>query len=532
MVRFRINGKSVNAKKSSTVLAAAESLGIPIPTMCHLNAYPPFTSCMVCVVKDKASGRLIPSCSTLVEPGMDIETDDDEVRQARKTTLELLLSDHVGDCEGPCRQACPAHMNIPLMLKQIEACRFREALITVKEHIALPAVLGRICPAPCEKACRRAQIDSPLAICLLKRFVADADLASESPFIPECKEASGKSVGIVGAGPAGLSAAYTLLQLGHACTIFDNNPEPGGQLRYGVPEVRLPRRILDAEIGPIEYLGAELRQRQTVGRDISLDEIRRDFDAVVWTTGSEAPLPPGAFGLETTDSGVKIHPRTFQTSRNGIFSGGAAVRPSRLAVRSVAHGRSIAHSVSRFLESGFAPVVNARFNSSIGKLKESEKEACLRYVESLSSRHQRTPCPDEALNRKDISTSQAASESARCLHCECLKSEECKLRHLAETYEARPHRFRGTDRKPLEKITEHPHVVYEPGKCIKCGICVRITESIQERLGLTFIGRGFDVRVDVSLGRKLDEGLKTAASECVSACPTGALAFFQDGRME
>jgi predicted molibdopterin-dependent oxidoreductase YjgC len=88
------------------------------------------------------------------------------------------------------------------------------------------------------------------------------------------------------------------------------------------------------------------------------------------------------------------------------------------------------------------------------------------------------------------------------------------------------------DRKPLEKVTEHPHVIYEPGKCIKCGICVRITESLGEKVGLTFVGRGFDVRVDVSLGKTLDEGLKKAAVECVNACPTGALAFPLNNRAE
>jgi NADPH-dependent glutamate synthase beta subunit-like oxidoreductase len=211
--------------------------------------------------------RRVPSCATAAEDGMELESETEEVRGVRRSALELLLSDHLGDCLAPCQFACPAQMDIPKMLRQIASEDLRDAIVTVKRDIALPAVLGRICPAPCEKACRRRPADGAVAICLLKRFVADADLVAEERYRPHCKPASGKRVAIIGAGPAGWSAAYYLLGQGHGCTIFDEDPDPGGRLRHETTEEELPRDVLDADLQPVIQLGAELRMNTRVGRN-------------------------------------------------------------------------------------------------------------------------------------------------------------------------------------------------------------------------------------------------------------------------
>ena len=244
MPHLTIDQREVEVPPGSTILDAAERLGIEIPTLCFSRQCEPSTSCLVCLVKLLPSGRMVPACATPVAEGMQVESETDEIHAVRRSTLELLLSDHLGDCVAPCSFGCPAQMNIPQMLRQIAAGELREALITVKADIALPAVLGRICPAPCEKVCRRGNLDGSVAICELKRIVADVDLASAEPYLPPCRPASGKRVAIVGGGPAGLAAAYYLAQGGHACTIFDDTDTLGGMFGREIPVEKLPRDVL------------------------------------------------------------------------------------------------------------------------------------------------------------------------------------------------------------------------------------------------------------------------------------------------
>ncbi|MHC4890884.1 MAG: FAD-dependent oxidoreductase, partial [Planctomycetota bacterium] len=232
MPKLTIDNRQVEVDNGVTILDAAGKLRIEIPTMCFLKGHKASTSCMVCLVKVEGLGKLVPSCGTIAQDGMRVESDSEEVRQARRAALELLLSDHLGDCIGPCQITCPARMNIPLMIRQIAGGSLRDAIATVKKDIALPAVLGRICPKPCERVCRRAAFDEAVSICLLKRCVADIDLQSPNLYLPPCKTTQDKRVAIVGAGPAGLAAAYYLTQDGLSCTLFDEHEQPGGTLRY------------------------------------------------------------------------------------------------------------------------------------------------------------------------------------------------------------------------------------------------------------------------------------------------------------
>lgn len=174
MIYLKIDNKEIEVTEGTTVMEAARMAGISIPSMCHLKGYGNHPSCMVCLVKDMKTGALLPSCALKATSGMELSASDEDVLVARRQSLELLMSDHVGDCEAPCSLACPAGMNIPLMNRLIGEEKFTEALQVVKEEIALPFVLGYICPAPCEKACRRKNIDEAVSVCLLKRFSAAA----------------------------------------------------------------------------------------------------------------------------------------------------------------------------------------------------------------------------------------------------------------------------------------------------------------------------------------------------------------------
>lgn len=502
----------------STILNAVRKLGIDIPALCFRDGCEPSTSCLVCVVRINNQERLVPSCATLAEDGMQIQSETEDIHQARRTALELLLSDHLGDCLGPCQTICPAGMNIPLMIRQIANGDFRDAIITVKRDIALPAVLGRICSAPCEKGCRRKEYDDAVAICLLKRYVADIDLADSNPYLPACKDETGKKVGIVGAGPAGLAAAYHLRQEGIACTIFDDHEKPGGMLQYAVPEEKLSRAVLAAEIALIEKLGVRFKLSTRIDRDTAWHDIRNEFDAVLIAIGEIKPDKTEIFQLETNQNGLKTDKKTNQTSLPNVFAAGSVVQPGKMAVRTVAAGKTAAASINRYLFG--QPLISTPkpFSVHIGHLRDGEIEKFM----TNASLNGRTDLEKDSPT--GLSVEQAQREARRCLRCDCRKYETCKLRIYAEKYQARPNRYKQT--RPLfERNIQHPDIIFEPGKCINCGLCVQIAAAAGEKVGLTFIGRGFDVRVRVPFNDSLKDALTQTAAQCAAACPTGALSL-------
>ncbi len=519
LINVSIDNRDVSVSENSTVLDAARKLNIHIPTLCYLNGYERFTSCMICVVHEIESDKLIPSCSATVAEGMRIETDNEKVQEARRDALDFLLSEHVGDCEAPCHRACPAHMNIPLMIRQIEENQLKDAIITVKKDIALPAVLGRICPAPCEKGCHRKSFDNPVGICFLKRYVADVDLAQESPYRPVRKPDSGKTVAIVGAGPAGLSAAYYILQDGHACHVYDQNPLPGGMLRYGVLERELARSALDSEIERISELGAQFRMERSLGKDLGWDELHKDYDALVLAVGKIDPMVFEDSGIEHTAKGLVINRKTFETSVPGVFAGGNAVSEARMAIRAAAHGKNMAYSVNQFLMTKTVASPELRFQSLIGKIREDEVKEFLKEA----GKHGRVV--PVGGSKTGYSNDEAVRESQRCFGCDCRKLDSCTLREYSEEYQANQRRFSFVERKRFQKNVQHELVIYEPGKCIKCGLCVQITKKAGEKLGLTFIDRGFNVRVGIPFGESLSQGLTRVAGDCITSCPTAALSW-------
>jgi NADPH-dependent glutamate synthase beta subunit-like oxidoreductase len=218
-----------------------------------------------------------------------------------------------GDCyvigEGrtaPCRLACPARLDVQGYVTLISEGRFKEALELIRERIPFPAVCGRVCHRPCEPECNRGELDEPLAIAALKRFVADYEGEIEPPTLAE--RTRDEKVAIVGAGPAGLTAAYDLVQLGYGVTVFEALPVAGGMLAVGIPAYRLPREVLQAEIEYIEKTGVEIRTNTPIGGDLTLDHLRQEYDAVFISVGahkSQRLTVPGE-DLEGVLSGVSL----------------------------------------------------------------------------------------------------------------------------------------------------------------------------------------------------------------------------------
>ncbi|MEG0291695.1 MAG: FAD-dependent oxidoreductase [Anaerovoracaceae bacterium] len=297
--RINIDGKEVFGLPGQTILDVAKENDIFIPTLCFDERTTIYGSCGLCVCEVEGNPKLCKACATEIAPNMVIMTKTERVLESRKTNLELLLSNHVGDCRPPCVLACPAQTDCQGYVGLIANGEYEKALELVKNRIPLPASLGRVCPHPCETECRRGLIDEPVSIQWLKRFAADQDLLNDERFIPDVDDATGKRVAIIGGGPMGLSAAYFLRQRGHEVTIFESMPKAGGMLRYGIPEYRLPKEVVDEEVATIEAMGVEVITNTKVGVDIPFDTIRADFDAVILGIGAWVSTGVGCKGEDS-----------------------------------------------------------------------------------------------------------------------------------------------------------------------------------------------------------------------------------------
>ena len=657
MVRLSVDGRAVEVPEGASVLEAAREVGIEVPTLCHLEGVEAAGSCFMCVVRVEGKENLVPSCVCPAEEGMEVVTDSEEIRAARRTALELLLSDHRGDCEAPCTLGCPAGVDIPEFIRLIRDGDDREAQAVIKRRIPLPGALGRICPRYCERVCRRGDFDEPIAICALKRYPSEVDYAAGDPYLAPKKPAGGKNVAIVGAGPAGLTAAWYLLQQGHECTLLDAHEEPGGMLRYGIPDFRMPSPVVRQEVEVIRRMGAKFRLETMVGSDVGFEELLTTHDALLLATGAQDREPAGFDGAELCESGTEVLRQlargekpdvgervvvlgdgdvavaaarcarrlgagrvtilseknrrrmgcireradaaetegvsliceavpvgvretedglqvryvmdeeerelpadrvisapvrqvdlapaetlgletsrgkisadrpTTATGREGVFAAGEVASGPGAAVRAVAAGRVAALSIDQFLRGLEVTGEESPINVRMGKLSEEEKQQVFAGYEMGSQLGPDTLPPQERLGgfeeiEKALTPERAREEAARCLECDCLARDDCRLRDYGTEYGAGTREFTGECRG-LGREDSHPTVQYESGKCILCGLCVRITEESEEP-GLTFHGRGFPTRTRVPFGRRMAEGVPYGLAErCADACPTGALA--------
>ena len=296
-------------------------------------------------------------------------------------------------------------------------------------------------------------------------------------------------VAIIGAGPAGLAAAFHLARLGHQCVLLDEQPGPGGGLRQS----GAPPWALEADVAFLGGLGVRFQLGQAVRAPAELEGLRARHDAVVLATGS-----PERLAALQPEGGCP-----------GVFAVGNASRerPSRIAVQAAADGRRLAGSVGLFLAGAPPALARRRFDSRLGTPA----------VEELAAASQR------ALRRP--ARASAPAEARRCLQCDCVRKVSCRLRELGDRLEADARRFPGDRPRPDGPRVLGGGVSFEPGKCIRCGICVRIAERGHDRPGLGFSGRGFDLRVKVPFNDDIGAALPATQRECVRRCPTGALAW-------
>ncbi len=291
-VNIFINGKEYTADTEKTLLDNILDNGIYLPHLCHNKELESYGGCGLCLVEVEGIRKPLRACSTTVSEGMRVTTSTPELEKSRKVSLSLIMSDHSGDCKAPCFMACPTHQDIQGYVGLIANGRDREALELIKEDNPLPASIGRVCPHPCEEKCRRKFLEGAVSICALKRFAAEENM----DYYPQCDVPNGKTVAVVGAGPAGLSCAYFLAQKGYKVTVYEAQTHGGGMLRYGIPQYRLPKDILDREIKCIENMGVEFLYSQKLGKDMTVESLKAQYDAVFLAIGAWKAMGLGCPG--------------------------------------------------------------------------------------------------------------------------------------------------------------------------------------------------------------------------------------------
>jgi formate dehydrogenase alpha subunit len=409
-ITLKIDGENVKARLGQTILEAARSSGIYIPSLCHYPGLKPLPqvipdeACQLCVVE--ANGNIVLSCVTPVSGRMTVKTKTPKIRELQQKKLLAILARQPTDiCFGkidcelqkaidytglkeipvrvsrslaplednpffvrdssfcilcnrclrvcdeirglgviepafPCYKACPAGIDVPRYIRLIARGRPSASLAVIREKVPFPAVLGRVCAAPCQKECRRGlDVDETIQIRILKRFAADNGDDSwkkQATVLPS----TGKSVAVVGAGPAGLTCAYYLAKLGHKVAVFEALPEPGGMMRVGIPEYRLPRNILRDEIREIETTGVEIRLNTRVE---SLDSLlEQGYQAIFLAIGAHKEMKlgvegedlPGVIGCVEFLRRFNLGEKVKVGNRVGVIGGGnVAIDSARAALR-------------------------------------------------------------------------------------------------------------------------------------------------------------------------------------------------------
>jgi ferredoxin len=265
-------------------------------------------------------------------------------------------------------------------------------------------------------------------------------------------------------------------------------------------------------------MGAEFRFNSLITTEIFETAIKGHFDAVIIATGDITTSEHLNQIFQINKTGIMVEDGTFATSEFGIFACGSAIRSQKMAVRAGAQGKAAAISADLYMTGKSLKKNVKKFNSRFDKLFSTEFQEYLKEA-----------VPDKRLEPKGgfikgFTVQEAVNEAMRCMHCDCRKLDNCKLRNYADEYKADRKKYSFGERKAMVKYFNHDLVVYEPEKCIRCGLCVDITVKNNELTGLTYVGRGFDVRINVPFNQSIREALTHTAMKCAEACPTGALA--------
>ena len=394
----------------------------------------------------------------------------------------------------PCRAACPAHVNVQAYICLLQRGKFKEAVETIREDMPFPAICGRVCFAPCEKACARKDVDQAVAIRTLKKIVADVEREQGRVRAQPIPRKYDKKVAVIGAGPAGLTSAYELARLGYPVTVFESMPEPGGMMRYKIPSQLLEKFVVANEIAFIQDLGVEIRCNVEFGKDVNLDGLRKQgYEAEFIASGKlpDAPsLPKELVTKEPAGFVIPVDPITLETKMKGVFAGGDAVRGKPAGIiEAVSAGRRAAESIHRYLngqdlKAGREEVEETAWVKDWGTVEKKQ----IRYAAKKGEPKPRVSF-EEATETMNKIKRKAMFEAFRCLGCgpctECLQKTG---------------------------ICEADKPVIDEDLCIGCNICV-------EACPFGAISKNEEEVAQV------DEKLCKGCGICAARCPENAISM-------
>ena len=493
MVELIIDGIKVKAEDGLSVLEAAQSVGIDVPNMCFNKKLGEMCSCMVCVVRIEGRGGYVPSCGVKVEEGMVVWSEAEDVIRQRRRAVELLLSEHLGDCVGPCEAVCPSSFDVPLVLKMVESGDYVGAAGVVFSELVLPGTLGKVCTAPCEKRCRRGKVDEAIGIRNVHGVIAKWAKDSGASVWKAGRDI-GKRVVVVGAGASGLACAAKLVEGGVGVEIIEANEKCGGHLRDMLSGDVNGIEMLDWEIEGILSCLKGVKFGVKVGGEM-LEGLCQEYDSVV--------LAVGEFSGE------------FLVERENLFVCGEARSRMKMPVGIVASGKGCSEIVLRYLNDGVDSFVEKEFVNRLGAavsgVVEAYRERGTAGVSGLCLKSLDDAVMDDVI-----------VDAGRCLHCECSGEAKCRLRVYAQRLGADSRKM-GSESAKKVNFEMLEGVVFEEGKCIGCGMCVKYCEQAGLCGGMRFEGRGFEQRVLLEVDDRDMDRIGGVLRGCAEICPVGAI---------
>ena len=358
-----------------------------------------------------------------------------EIDRRRRFRASISHDDHI----APCMSACPAHVPAQAYTRLIAQRRFAEAAAVIRSVNPFQSICGYVCYHLCEDECTRGLVDRPIAIRALKRFALEwAEKEGQSPLgndVPTM-QASGHKVAIVGAGPAGLTAAHDLVRMGHEVTVFEAASVGGGMLRNGIPERKLPREVLDREIAYIESVGVRIKLGSALGGDFTLSDLReRGFEAILVAIGGKKSRRLAAEdedlgkvistlvgeGLKVTGQGIiVVDEGTGATNADGIFAAGDAIHSAgRSLIRAIADGKRAATRIHRYMQGeSLDPIPEPTAVDKSAALIRSLQEQGSPLIEFSTTDLSKRKSISDSMERT-LTEEEAVREASRCLACGC-----------------------------------------------------------------------------------------------------------------